>query len=62
VLKVVFLGMPAKRRRTMEDDNAQELFLDISSEDELVSHDSDQDETQQDDSGQKIHSLNVVHL
>jgi hypothetical protein len=33
-----------RRRRTMEDkDITQELFLDSSSEDELMSHDSDSD-------------------
>jgi hypothetical protein len=49
--------MSAKRRRTAEDkDIAQELFLDSSSEDEIMSHDnngesdndSNQDESQQD--------------
>jgi hypothetical protein len=45
--------MSAKKRRTIEDkDIAQELFLDSSSEDENMSHDSDsdsnQDESQQD--------------
>jgi hypothetical protein len=45
--------MSAKRRRTMEDkDIAQKLFLDSSSEDENMSHDSDsdsnQDESQED--------------
>jgi len=51
VLEVSFLGMSAKKRRTIEDkDIAQELFLDSSSEDENMSHDSDsnQDESQQD--------------
>jgi hypothetical protein len=41
--------MSAKSRRTMEDEDiAQELFLDSSSEDEIMSHDSDnnQDESQ----------------
>jgi hypothetical protein len=37
VLEVAFLGMSAKRRKTIEDEDiAQELFLDSSSEDELV--------------------------
>jgi hypothetical protein len=43
--------MSAKRRRTMEDEDiAQELFLDSSSEGENMSHDSDsnQDKSQQD--------------
>jgi hypothetical protein len=39
--------MSAKRRRTMEDkDIAQELFLDSSSEDENMPHDSDSDNNQ----------------
>jgi hypothetical protein len=41
--------MSAKRRRTMEDEDvAQELLLDSSSEGENMSYDSDQDESQQD--------------
>jgi len=45
VLEVTFLGMSAKRRKTMEDkDIAQELFLDSSSEDKLMSHDNDSDQ------------------
>jgi hypothetical protein len=36
-----------RRRRRMEDEDiTQELFLDSSSEDKLMSHDSDQDESQ----------------
>jgi hypothetical protein len=39
-----FLGMSAKRRRTMEDECiAQELFLDSDTEDIISSHDSDSD-------------------
>jgi hypothetical protein len=45
VLEVAFLGMSAERRRTMEDEDiAQELFFDSSSEDKLMSHDSDSDQ------------------
>jgi hypothetical protein len=41
--------MSAKRRRSMEDEDiAQELFLDSSLEDKLTSHESDQEETHQD--------------
>jgi hypothetical protein len=49
--------MSAKRKRTMEDEDiTQELFLDSSSEDKNMSHDSDsnQDESQQDDTEWRV--------
>jgi hypothetical protein len=64
VLEVAFLGMFAKRRRTMEDkDIIQELFLDSSSEDELASHDSynDQDNTQWTENTQSQHGAPVIY-
>jgi hypothetical protein len=42
--------MSAERRKTMKDEDiAQELFLDSSSEDELMSHDSDNDQDESQD-------------
>jgi hypothetical protein len=57
-----------RRRRTMEDEDiTQELFLDSSSEDKLMSHDSDsdqdesQDNTQQTENTQSQHGAPVIH-